>query len=230
MRNFNFKNKKRGFTLIELIVVIAIFLLISAIVMFNYKGFNSSVSVENLAQDIAINIRKAQVFSISTTGTSIQGSQAFPSYGIHFALGGADPVHGTEKAFVLFADVPTGTPPKGDKIYSNLSPDCNGATVPGDECIEVLNITSSDKITAICDNTDPANQVCATSAAPGIPATPGILDIVFTRPDVEADFCFKLNTSTSCFISSNVIIKIESITGAEKREIQVWSTGSINVK
>lgn len=220
MRYFTYNKfnniKEKGFTIIELLVVIFIFGVISSLVIFNYGAFKSDVSVENLAQDIALTIRRAQVYSAGTKGAD---STTFPSYGVHFNIPGSTDILGTEKHFVLFADLPT-YPNFGQ--YDQSIGTCgvvNSSPSNQDECLEIINITTADKITAICDD-----KACYDSNSMRNPS----VDIVFTRPDTEAEFCFKLGSS-SCSNPSNVTIKLKSIKGTE-RSINVWNTGLISVK
>ncbi|MDQ5971514.1 MAG: hypothetical protein QG566_460 [Patescibacteria group bacterium] len=206
---------KKGFTIIELLVVIFIFSVISSLVIFNYGSFQSNVSVENLAQDLALSIRRAQVYSVSTKSSEVASVTTFPSYGIHFYLpsapGGAA-VLGTEKAFIFFADIPPILIPA---IY-DTNGGC-GTLVSGDECIEIINITSSDRIVDIC-----YDGVCPTGSKS--------LDIVFTRPDTEAQFCYRSGISGPCIGNpSYVTVKLESINGMQKL-INVWNTGQISVE
>jgi prepilin-type N-terminal cleavage/methylation domain-containing protein len=206
--------RQKGFTIIELLVVIFIVGVISGLVMFNYKSFRSDVSVENLAQDIGLAIRRAQVYAVSTKGAD---NTTFPSYGVHFNIPGSNPILGTEKAFVLFADLPD-YPTIGQ--YDQNSGACgivNPSPIAQDECMEIINITTQDKITALCDD-----KVCYDSTN-----DPSV-DIVFTRPNTEAEFCFKVG-STTCANPSNIRIKVESV-GKTERYINVWNTGLISVK
>lgn len=207
-------SKQKGFTMVELLVVIFIVGVISSLVMFNYKSFRSDVSVENLAQDIGLSIRRAQVYAVSTKGAD---NTTFPSYGVHFNITGSSPILGTEKAFVIFADLPD-YPNIGQ--YDQDLGKC-GVVKPSptsqDECLEIINITTSDKITGLCNDT-----VCLDGAS-----SPS-LDIVFTRPNTEAEFCFKQGSSV-CAHPSNVRIRVESVNKTE-RYINVWNTGLISVK
>lgn len=86
----------RGFTLIELLVVTAIIVVVSSIVLVNNNRFGGVIQLENLAYDVALSIRQAQVY-----GTSVQryGAGDFSKgYGMHFSEN--DPQH-----YELFADV-----------------------------------------------------------------------------------------------------------------------------
>jgi type II secretory pathway pseudopilin PulG len=54
-----------GFTLVELIITIAIFVFMTALVMARYNDYYSGTIFKNLAYDIAITIREAQSYGIS---------------------------------------------------------------------------------------------------------------------------------------------------------------------
>jgi prepilin-type N-terminal cleavage/methylation domain-containing protein len=91
----------RGFSLIELLVVVGIFTVITTLILANHSRFNSSVLLGSLAYDIALSIREAQVYGVSVRGVSTNFQVG---YGVHFS--GAN-------SFVLFADsYPAGVPNK----------------------------------------------------------------------------------------------------------------------
>jgi prepilin-type N-terminal cleavage/methylation domain-containing protein len=87
---------QRGFTLIELLVVVGIIVFISALILANTNKFGGQTLLQNLAYDIALSVREAQVYGISvqenTSGTFSTG------YGMHFAL--SDSTH-----YTLFQDI-----------------------------------------------------------------------------------------------------------------------------
>ena len=56
----------RGFSLAELIVSIAIFLFISSVVMVSQHNFGGKILITNLAYDVALGIRQAQVYGSSS--------------------------------------------------------------------------------------------------------------------------------------------------------------------
>src|SRR3990172_1973836 len=96
LRNFNrgpALSLSKGMTFIELIVVIGIFATISGVVLFNFTGFTTSISLQNLANQIALQLKKAQTQALSGTGgggTGLFFSPNKPSYGIHFSDGSQD--------------------------------------------------------------------------------------------------------------------------------------------
>lgn len=92
-------SRQAGFTLIELIVVTAILTLVTSLVLVNNNRFGGRILLENLAYDVALTVREAQVYGISVRQF---GSGNFAvGYGVHFTRGTeGDPA----TTFVLFAD------------------------------------------------------------------------------------------------------------------------------
>lgn len=76
-----------GFTLVELLVSIGIFTIITTVAVFNHAQFNNSVLLTNLAYEIALSVRQAQFYGI-TVRQSTASPGAFDSgYGVRFDLG-----------------------------------------------------------------------------------------------------------------------------------------------
>lgn len=89
----------QGFTLIEMIVVIAIFGIVTTIILANLPVFRDRSSLDLVAQEVAINIRGAQVFGGS--GRILDGTSSRPTYGIHFSS--SDP-----STFLLYNNISGG--------------------------------------------------------------------------------------------------------------------------
>ena len=68
-----FLKSGKGFTLMELLVVTAILVLVTGLMLANNRHFGGRILLENLAYDIALSVRQAQVYGISVrqfeTGT-----------------------------------------------------------------------------------------------------------------------------------------------------------------
>lgn len=91
--SFSSKPIAAGFTLLELLVVIAIMLFITTIILGRLNGFRSQTALDLVAQEVAIDVRGAQVFGI---GTRQYGTE-FPRHGISFD-------REKPQTFYLFAD------------------------------------------------------------------------------------------------------------------------------
>lgn len=94
-----------GFTLIEMVVVVGIIVVITAVVLANNTKFGGRVLLENFVYDIALSIRQAQVYGISVVRF---GSSNFTAaYGMHFDLA-------SNASYSLFADAVT-----PNNVYEN---------------------------------------------------------------------------------------------------------------
>jgi len=113
----------RAFTLIELMVVFAVSATIALVVIGGYPDFERKTEFENLALDISLTIREAQVYGM---GVKRENSAGFDiAYGVRFDIS-------TPNTFVLFADK------NGDDSYDS-----------GEE-ISTLTIKNIFKISDLC--------------------------------------------------------------------------------
>lgn len=118
---------KKGFTLFEMMVSIAIFVVITAIAILNYQKFGTDVFISNLGYDIALSIRKAQSYGINVRGTSSGGF--IYAYGIHFTTA-------TNNSYKLFVD---STPTPADQKYTSSAED-----------VETYNLLKGSRIVQLC--------------------------------------------------------------------------------
>ena len=222
----NFKKLKynKGVTLVELLVVIFIFVIISGITIFNYGRFNTSLSIQNLADDIALSVRKAQGYAIGVHSAGTGGVFTI-GYGIHFTVNPAivgNIYSGTNKSFIVFSDMGV----TQNKMYDYSAATCGSPSV-GNECLEALNITSTDKISGI--------KYYTTSLIDGSTGFPGAtMDIVFKRPNPEPVFCYKTAIGNpSCDFSSTIsyaqIILLSGDGSGTTKTITISNSGQISV-
>lgn len=130
--------RRAGFTLIELLVTLGIMMLISAIILGDHNRFGGSVLLQNLAYDVALSVRQAQVYGISVRRFGSASSANFDvGYGVHFDLD-------NPTTYVIFGDA-IGTP--------------NGLYDTG-EAVNILNINQGYRITQLC-TTSGAGENCA---------------------------------------------------------------------
>ncbi len=118
--------QKRGFTMIELIVTISILVIITTSIFIKYPTFRQNISLKRTAQEVALTIRQAQVYGLSTKEFQPETS-IFSGYGVHFESG--------TDSFILFADA------DNDKTYDGAS-----------ENVQVFQIQTGDKIADLCGN------------------------------------------------------------------------------
>ncbi len=120
---------KKGFTLVELLVSIAIFTFMTAILVVKYAGFSEGMTLTNLAYDIALTLREAQSYGINAADAkNVAGSSSDfnKSYGVYFT-------RGNDYRFTLYADL------DGDGRYG-------GAT----ENVRVMNIKQGNRLEYLC--------------------------------------------------------------------------------
>lgn len=104
MKNINFE---KGFTVLELVISIGIFALMSAVLLAKYGTFNQGVLLNNLAYDIALTIRNAQSYGLNVRSASRSANLFDNPYGVHFDLAN-DPTH-----FIFFVDL------NGNGVYDD---------------------------------------------------------------------------------------------------------------
>lgn len=88
---------QKGFSLVEMLSVLAIFAVLMSIVIFNYNKFTYETILTNMAYDVALSLREAQIYGVSVKSEGGQTPGFAVPYGIQF-LGGSN------SNFFLFAD------------------------------------------------------------------------------------------------------------------------------
>lgn len=165
----------RGFTLVELIVVLGIIILITGIAITSQTTYNRKLLVTNTAYTVALTIREAQSFGLSSRQ---DGGVQNAGYGVRFS-----DVNYTQ--YVMFADLlatiakhatcPTGTANTPEAKPGNCLYDGTAETVT------TYNLNKGFKVHDACGiRSDNSALVCLSN--PSYTA----LDIVFLRPNTEA--------------------------------------------
>ncbi len=95
-----YQSNNKAFTLIEMITVIAIFAVISATVIANYRDFGHKTMLKNLAYSIALNIKEAQVSGLTGRSFGIDSNDYYATYGNYFNIN-------DNKRVVFFKDRPS---------------------------------------------------------------------------------------------------------------------------
>lgn len=166
---------KKGFSLMELMVVITMIIIVSTMIFANFPRMGSKISLDLLTQDIALTFRQAQVFG-TTVMSGDSNTKNFDAYGVSFPdpMGGNSQFDGFYR-YYLFADL-SPYPELGQQNRVNVfnegtnvcmenMANCNtslSATKCGapvrrgafgeNECFQSFAVTGTNRITALCLN------------------------------------------------------------------------------
>jgi prepilin-type N-terminal cleavage/methylation domain-containing protein len=136
---FNLRNKRAGFSLVELLASVAIFTIIMSVILVKHSQFSGTLAVENLAYDIALSIRKAQVFGLSVREFKGGGSNFDVGYGLHFDSN-------TNNSYIFFVDA------NRNEKYDDSS-----------EIIEVFALNKGNIISKFCAVVSSSLEKCSTT-------------------------------------------------------------------
>ncbi len=209
---------------VELMVVLAIFSIMSGVVLFNYQNFQHQVEIKSLSNDIALKIVEAQKSAMSgQLAPPKQMEQAIanwkPSYGLYFSVN-------TNDRFIYFVDLNNSalSPDLDNPSYNFQAYDLSTAKCAGLECLDQIILKKGytiDSPIIIC-NID-GSEV----------EMPGDLSITFTRPDSSAYIQspdIQPPGASSCPTSqiSRAIINITS-SNQTQAQITVYPSGRIQI-
>lgn len=120
----------RGFTLLELLVIMSVMLAVSSLVLMRHKEFRANILLRSIAYEVALTIRQAQVY-----GLGIKEYQGISDPLLAFQIGyGAHFETATPTTFILFADL------DDDRTYVAAS----------DNIIQLLTLTGGNTIVDLC--------------------------------------------------------------------------------
>jgi prepilin-type N-terminal cleavage/methylation domain-containing protein len=157
--------RQRGFTLMELLVVVAIIIVISALMLASTNKFGGESQLQNLAYDIALSVREAQVYGISVQRVGTSGTNFNAGYGMHFDMA-------NYTTYNLFADVAQ------DGLYQ-----VTYMTTPEDVQPSPYSIGQGFYISKLCATPiSTGTEICTGSS----PTSVTRLDILFIRPEPDA--------------------------------------------
>lgn len=123
-------DNSKGFTLIELIVVMSIMVIINGVIFFDYPSVMANLALKRTAGEIALVARQAQVYALSAK-SGVSGELV--NYGVHF-----DKNAPSNTKIILFAD-------NNNNRQYNSSPD---------EAVQTFEIQTKDKIISLCGDDD----------------------------------------------------------------------------
>lgn len=202
------RNKSNGaFTLIELIIGIAIITLLTSVVAFNFNGSNDALVVASAGQEMALAIRQAQVNGLSVKESGVSSGIFDYAYGAYFNTSS-----GQNTGYIVFIDKCSA----GLQAVYDIGASCgNGAT----EKIESVTMRNSVKISSIA--------ICTSAGSCSTPSNAVAVSISFKRPNTDAAINF-MNSTGSVVSASASNAKITLISPKGKTyAVTVDRTGQI---
>jgi prepilin-type N-terminal cleavage/methylation domain-containing protein len=151
--------KNKGFTLIELVVVIAIISILSGVFLANYRGGDEEFSLKRSVYKLAQNVRSAQEKSMASQ--SFNGAYQ-GGFGVSLTESSSD--------YIIFVDC------NGDGIYNGSLLTCADCT--GETCIE-------ERFTEEVETLSFEKGVSVLNISPSFG---GVFSVVFTPPDPTVYF------------------------------------------
>ncbi len=191
-----------AFTLVELMVVLGIFAVITSVVVYRYRDFNNNIILTNTAYEIGLLVRQAQVYGLSVRGSG--ASDAFnQGYGVF--------INKSDNSFVLCADTDgtiLGSEKNGDRICninSGADTKIDSLQMPAQYTIAGLQTKKSG-----FDEEDVEN-----------------LSIVFVRPNPNAYIVGGGQNLSANYIEARIIVASPS---GNQKTVVITHTGQISVE
>jgi len=164
---------KTGFTIIELLVSLAIIVALSAVVLWNQSEATRSINIANAVNEFIIRLREAQTYGVSVKvvdDTSAEGETYKAGYGIYLRF--------DTNYIILFADK------DNDGHYDGTETCQTGAAY---ECLDKYTLIGGVKIIDMCGQIANSDNIrCARKDGEAIDA----FSIVYTRPSLETKVQF----------------------------------------
>jgi prepilin-type N-terminal cleavage/methylation domain-containing protein len=209
----------RGFTLIEMVVVLAIIVLITAVTITGQSSFNKTLLLTDTTYSVAFSAREAQSYGLASR--KFGASTNNPGYGLHFD-------RSMPGSYTFFADVvntlhpfPTGCPVGTPGTPSEKPGNCRFDA--GDGIVNKYTFSRGYTIKQFCGKTG-SRQYCSTDSSPLTN-----MDLVFTRPNTSTMISGQVNGSGSPIAFSCALVVITDSSEEATRFVRISSLGEITV-
>ncbi|MDB4992018.1 MAG: putative Type pilus pilin [Parcubacteria group bacterium] len=213
----------RGFTLVEMLVVLAIIAIITAVAVTGQSAFNRTLLLTDTTYGVAFSARQAQSFGISSRKF---GSVQNAGYGLHFSSV-------TPTTYTLFADtfaasggasvMPTGCPAAtapANRPQEQKPGDCRFEGTDG--TVSAYTFGRGFVIKRFCGKVGATNY--CSDGSPSLSS----LDAVFTRPNTSTTLSGLVNgSSLTTFTCAEVTVG--DGTGQASKTIRISSLGEISI-
>lgn len=209
---------QRGFTLVEMLVVLAIISIITAIAVTGQATFNKSLILTDTAYRVAFSARQAQSYGLASRKYGSDTSN--PGYGLHFASGALN-------SYIFFADTSHTLPAASQCPIPAVSSD-NPSYKPGncrfdsatDGMVSTFTFDRGFTISSFCGKKG-SLYYCSSDVLSS-------LDTVFTRPNTSTTISGLVNgNSLQSFDCALITITDQSHTAT--RNVRITWLGEISV-
>ncbi len=194
-----------GFTVVELLVTLAIVVLVTGVVMVRYSSFNSSVLLTSQAYLTAFDVREAQSLAISVRGRS---SEFREEYGLYFDISAPN-------IYLLFQDDDTNGEHSPARYHVGEEV---GDPIRVDPRFAILNLCATNIASRTCyaDDPDTTGEV--------VDPTLSNLTIAFKRPDFDATLYSPAKASLQ-----SVEVVFGSADNEIRKKVIVYTSGQIAI-
>jgi len=134
--------KQRGFTLVELLVVIGIIILLSAIILPDYRAGERQFALQRSAHKLAQDLRRAQEMAMSAKEFPGAPATFKGAHGIKFQTNSSD--------YILFADL------DNDQVYDSGE---EIETLPLEKKVKISNLSPASPLTISFTPPDPTVNI-----------------------------------------------------------------------
>lgn len=209
----------RAFTLVELLVVLAIIVVITAITMLGQSNFNRSLILTDTAYTVAFSVREAQALGISSRAFS---GILNAGYGVRFSSG-------SPSSYTLFADIAPAAP--GDTANPSVCPGHSATTGPEAKPGDCIQGSAAEVVRTYTLNRGfRIAQFCGVQTSGGTLRCSDYLDalnILYLRPNTQSIIVGE--RSGTRIALSDATIRLSSPDGVTERCIYVSRAGQVSV-
>ena len=199
-----------GFALVELLVAVIIFGIITTFVLLAYSKVSDQLFLTTLAYELALSFREAQSYGVSVHQFGTGASATFDvGYGLHFDANSSN-------TYALFADVGVDGFLNGSYGITYNQSGCINTT----ECLSVSRLEKGNAIQKFCGvRAADASEECSPSTT--------FLDVTFLRPNPDAIIKTSGSAPTVFYKAGRVYLISPK---GNTRMVEVWNTGQISIK
>ena len=202
----------RGFSLIEMIVVLAIIIVITGVIISGQSTYNQTIILNDTAYTVAYSIRQAQSLGLASRSAN---SVSDAGYGVRFTGPSAT-------SYLVFADTggsdflsesvcPVGAP--GTPAPETKPGNCRYDGDPPDKIIQNYSFSRGFTLQGVCGK-----------AGTGSCTPEQSIDVVFMRPETRAIIVGESGRSYTC-----AQVTVTAPTGGATRTVRVSQLGEISV-